>query len=184
MPNVVVEKIMKEIEKFNPEVFVEEVGRVMAVGDGVANIDGLSHAGMSEMLQFDETEGKSLEHSFDTVKNPLYGLVLNLEDQGVKAVVLGDPARVYEGMTVKRLGKVLSIPVGEGVIGRVVNALGAPIDGKGDIKSSAEYPLEREAYGVIDRAPVRTPFHTGSKAIDSMIPIGRGQRELIIGDRR
>jgi len=183
MHNLVVEKIRKEIEGFAPATSVEEIGAVMSVGDGVATIDGLSKAVMSEMLQFDEAEGKALKDSFDTTKDPLYGLVLNLEEQGVKAVVLGDSARVHEGMTVRRLGKVLSIPVGDAMLGRVVSALGAPIDGKGDIKASAEYPIEREAYGVIDRSAVNVPLHTGIKAIDSMIPIGRGQRELIIGDR-
>ncbi|MFQ5541084.1 MAG: F0F1 ATP synthase subunit alpha, partial [Candidatus Paceibacteria bacterium] len=110
-------------------------------------------------------------------------LVLNLEEDVIKAVILGDASRVAEGMVVRKTGELLSIPVGDTFLGRIVNALGEPVDGKGPIKSSARNPIEREAYGVIDRAPVDTPLHTGIKAIDTLIPIGRGQRELIIGDR-
>ena len=109
---------------------------------------------------------------------------MNLEEDSVKVVILGDTARVSEGMRVARTKRILSIPVGEDMIGRVVSTLGEPIDDLGIIKANARYPLEREAYGVIDRAPVRTPLQTGIKAIYSMIPIGRGQRELIIGDRQ
>lgn len=181
--NLVVERIRRQIENFSPATLIEEVGTILSVGDGVAHIDGLSGAVMSEMLRFDEAEGKPLEESLKAIKNPLYAVVLNLEEEGVKAIILGDSARVREGMTVSRLHKVLSIPVGDALIGRVVNALGAPIDGNGDIATSTEYSIEREAYGVIERAPVNVPLHTGIKAIDGMIPIGRGQRELIIGDR-
>lgn len=178
----IVEKIKKEIENFSPTQVVEEVGTVVTVGDGVAEIEGLTNALMSEMVLFDEREGKSLEKSLNT-KEPLYGLILNLEEESVKVVVLGDTTRVKEGMTVKRVGKILSVPVGDMLVGRVVSALGEAVDGKGDIKSDTYYPVERDSYGVIDRAPVNVPAHTGIKAIDAMIPIGRGQRELIIGDR-
>jgi F-type H+-transporting ATPase subunit alpha len=182
MQNSLVEKIKKEIEHFSPTPVVEEVGTVVKVGDGVAEIEGLTNALMAEMVLFDEAEGKSLEKALGQ-KSVLYGLLLNLEEESVKAVILGDTSRVKEGMTVKRVGKILSVPVGEALIGRVVNALGEPIDGKGDIKTDTYFPVERDSYGVIDRSQVNTPVHTGIKAIDVMIPIGRGQRELIIGDR-
>lgn len=182
MNDSLVEKIKKEIENFAPTSVVEEVGTVTKVGDGVAEIEGLTKALMSEMVRFDESGKKSLKDSLET-KDELLGLLLNLEEESVKAVVLGDTSRIKEGMKVKRLGKVLSIPVGEALIGRVVNALGEPIDGKGDIKSDTFYAVERDSYGVIDRSSVNTPVHTGIKAIDAMIPIGRCQRELIIGDR-
>jgi F-type H+-transporting ATPase subunit alpha len=137
---------------------------------------------MMEMVVFAATEGMTLEQSLatDTV---LYGLVLNLEEDAVKVVVLGESGLVREGMTVHRTGKLLSVPVGEGIVGRVVNALGEMIDGKGAIKTDRDMQIERVAYGVMDRSSVNEPIHTGIKAIDSMIPIGRGQRELIIGDR-
>jgi len=182
MNNQLIEKIKKEIEHFSPEGKVEKVGRVVKAGDGIAEIEGLSEAVMAEMLLFDDAKGSELKDSLKR-QEPLYGLVLNLEEDSVKAIVLGDGSRVAEGMTVKSLGKVLSIPVGEALIGRVVNPLGVEQDGKGPIKASAEYPIEREAYGVIDRQSVNAPIHTGVRAIDAMIPIGRGQRELIIGDR-
>src|SRR5204862_2998659 len=113
----------------------------------------------------------------------LYGIILNLEEDGVRAAILGDSARVQEGMTVKSTGKVLSVPSGEELLGRVVNALGEPIDGKGPFKEVTMMPVERQAAGVIDRKSVSVPLQTGIKAIDAMIPIGRGQRELTIGDR-
>ena len=182
MNNSIVEKIKREIEKFTPVAITEEIGVVVKVGDGVAEIEGLGNALMSEMVLFDEVEGKTLEESLNQ-KSQLFGLLLNLEEESVKAIILGDTARVKEGMTVKRIGKILSVPVGDVLVGRVVNALGEAIDGKGEIKSDAYYPVERDSYGVIDRAPVNVPVHTGIKAIDSMIPVGRGQRELIIGDR-
>jgi len=182
MDKSIIEKIRKEIENFAQVTVVEEVGTVVRVGDGVAEIEGLTNALMSEMVLFDEVEGKTLEDSLKGAL-PLYGLLLNLEEESVKAVILGETSRVKEGMTVKRVGKILSVPVGEVLLGRVVNALGEAIDGKGEIKSEKMYPVERDAYPVIDRSPVNTPIHTGIKAIDAMIPVGRGQRELIIGDR-
>lgn len=182
MDQSIVEKIMKEIEHYTPKGEGVHVGRVASVGDGVVAIDGLSKAVMAEVLQFEETKGKNLKDAMEH-ESALYGLVLNLEEDGVRAVILGDSARVKEGMTVKSTGNILSVPSGDELLGRVVNALGEPIDGKGPFKNSTMMPVEREAYGVIDRKSVTTPLQTGIKAIDSMIPIGRGQRELIIGDR-
>jgi F-type H+-transporting ATPase subunit alpha len=180
--SAIIERIKKELEAIKPDTSVEEIGRVIAVGDGVAEIEGVRNARMMEMVLFDDSEGKSLKESMEH-KEELYGLVLNLEEECVKAVILGDSTRVHEGMLVKRSGKLLSIPVGNGIVGRVVNPLGEPLDGKGAYASEREMAIERVAYGVMDRAGVDEPIHTGIKAIDAMIPIGRGQRELIIGDR-
>ncbi len=182
MTNSIVEKIIKEIEHFAPSKEREHIGHITSVGDGVVSIEGLDRALMSEVLLFEETAGKSLKDAL-RMEGALYGLVLNLEEDGVRAVVLGDSARLREGMVVKSTGRVLSIPVGEKMVGRVVSALGEPIDGKGAIEGTQLTPIEREAYSVIERKSVNTPLQTGIKAIDSMIPIGRGQRELIIGDR-
>lgn len=182
MDNATVEKILKEIEHFEPKGNVEHVGRVTAVGDGVVAIEGLSKAVMSEIVEFEETKGKSLKDSMGA-NGSLYGLLLNLEEDGVRATILGDTSRVVEGMTVKSTGKILSVPSGEELLGRVVNALGEPIDGKGPFKNATQMPVERAAYSVIDRKSVTVPLATGIKAIDAMIPIGRGQRELLIGDR-
>lgn len=176
-----IEKLIKEIEGFTPKVESEQVGRVVATGDGIVEIDGLEGALMSEVVVF-EDEGASLDEATQDAST-LYGLILNLEEDGVKAILLGDASRVQEGMTVKSTGHVLSIPVGEGLLGRVVNALAEPIDGKGPVKGTEMVPIERDAYGVIDRKSVDQPLQTGIKAIDAMVPIGRGQRELIIGDR-
>lgn len=178
----VIERLKKEIESLHLEAREESAGVVRTVGDGIALIEGLDAAAMMEMIVFDESSTASVEEA-TRKEGELFGLALNLEEDAVKVIILGDSARVAEGMIVRKTGKLLSIPVGEGFIGRVVNALGEPIDGKGVIKASGTNPIEREAYGVIDRAPVDTPLHTGIKAIDSLIPIGRGQRELIIGDR-
>ncbi len=182
MDDKLIQKIIDKIEHFTPTSGNKEVGSVITVGDGVAEIEGLSGAIMSEMVLFLENDNKSLEENLKN-KKQLFGLVLNLEERSVRVIILGDSSRVKEGMKVERLHKVLSIPVGEGFLGRVVNTLGEPLDGKGPIKESAVYPIERDAYGVIDRQSVNTPLHTGLKAIDGMVPIGRGQRELIIGDR-
>lgn len=182
MNNATVEKILKEIESYSPKGEGVHVGRVVAVGDGVVAIDGLSKAVMAEVLEFEETKGKKLKDSIEH-EGKLLGLVLNLEEDGVRAIVLGDTSRVQEGMTVKSTGKILSVPSGEELLGRVVNALGEPVDGKGPFKNATMMPVEREAYGVMDRKSVSVPLQTGIKAIDAMIPIGRGQRELIIGDR-
>ncbi len=180
--STIIEKIKKELESLASTTTLEETGTVVAVGDGVAEIDGLQNARMMEMIIFDNTEGKTLAESIDDT-SVLYGLVLNLEEESVKAVVLGDTSRVREGMLVKRTGKLLSIPVGDNIVGRVVNPLGEILDGKGAYTHTREMAIERVAYGVMERSAVNEPIHTGIKAIDAMIPIGRGQRELIIGDR-
>ncbi|MBI2610465.1 F0F1 ATP synthase subunit alpha [Candidatus Kaiserbacteria bacterium] len=182
MSSTTVDKILKEIEAHAPSTRAEHVGRVTAVGDGVVAIDGLSKAVMSEVVLFEEGKGKPLSEAMKA-QTELYGLILNLEEDGVRVAVLGDTARVTEGMTVKSTGRVLSVSAGEELLGRVVNALGEPIDGKGPFKKTTLMPVEREAKGVIDRRSVSVPVQTGIKAIDAMIPIGRGQRELIIGDR-
>ena len=179
----IIKRIESEIASFTPTGVSEETGIVRSTGDGIAEIDGLTNAIMTEMVIFDPTFDRTLE---DALKDPspIYGLVLNLEEDCVRTVVLGDSSKVYEGMLVRRVGRLLSIPVGDGMIGRVVNPLGEPVDGKGPISGKTAFrPIERIAYGVMDRSPVNVPLHTGIKAIDSMIPIGRGQRELIIGDR-
>ncbi len=178
----IIKNIEKEIEAFAPKKHTEETGMVLAVGDGIAEIDGLDKAVLSEMVLFDPTFDRTLEEALKD-PSPIYGLVLNLEEDVVRTVILGDVSRVYEGMLVRRLGHLLSIAVGDAMVGRVVDALGEPVDGKGPIKGTALRPIEQSAYGVIDRAPVNVPMHTGIKSIDAMIPIGRGQRELIIGDR-
>jgi F-type H+-transporting ATPase subunit alpha len=182
MDSSIVEKIVREIEGYAPKNEGEHVGRVTSVGDGVVAIDGLSKAVMSEIVIFEEGKSKKLEGAM-LDETELYGLVLNLEEDGVRATILGDSARVSEGMTVKSTGKILSVPSGDELLGRVVNALGEPIDGKGPFKNVTMMPVERQASGVIDRKSVSVPLQTGIKAIDAMIPIGRGQRELIIGDR-
>ncbi len=177
-----VEKIVKEIENIAPSHEGAHVGKVVSVGDGVVAIDGLSKAVMSEIVVFEEGKGKKLKDSMET-QGELYGLILNLEEDGVRASILGETSRVSEGMTVKSTGRILSVPASEEMLGRVVNALGEPADGKGPFKKTTMMPVERQAAGVIDRKGVSVPLQTGIKAIDAMIPIGRGQRELIIGDR-
>ncbi|HVM58837.1 MAG TPA: F0F1 ATP synthase subunit alpha, partial [Candidatus Paceibacterota bacterium] len=178
----IIERIEKEIASWTPDSGSEEVGVVRATGDGIAEIDGLTDAVMAEMVLFDPTHDRTLEAALKDPQ-PIYGLVLNLEEDAVRAVILGDASKVHEGMLVRRTKRLLSIPVGDSLIGRVVNPLGEPVDGKGATGANEMRPIEREAYGVIDRAGVNQPIHTGIKAVDSMIPIGRGQRELIIGDR-
>lgn len=183
MSTVIIERIKKEIENLaaTAETAVE-VGSVTAVGDGIAEIQGLAQAQMMEMVVFEDAQGQSLETTL-AKKDALFGLVLNLEEDSVKVVVLGESSRVKEGMRVSRTGKLLSIPVGESIVGRVVSPLGEAIDGMGTLTADADMPIERVAYGVMERSAVNEPIHTGIKAIDAMIPIGRGQRELIIGDR-
>jgi F-type H+-transporting ATPase subunit alpha len=178
----IIERIEKEIATWEPSAVADETGIVRATGDGIAEIDGLAQVAMSEMVLFDPTFDRTLAEAL-TDAEPVYGLVLNLEEDGVRTVILGDASRVYEGMLVRRLGRLLSISVGDSLVGRVINPLGEPVDGKGATLAKTIRPIEREAYGVIDRAPVNVPLHTGIKAVDAMIPIGRGQRELIIGDR-
>jgi F-type H+-transporting ATPase subunit alpha len=177
-----IEQFKKEIAGFTPTKRPQNTGTVVRVGDGVAEIEGLSSVGMSEMVRFDMTSVHDLSKSIEQ-KDDLFGLVLNLEEESVRVIILGDAGRVSEGMTVVPTGEVLAIPVGEELLGRVVNPLGIEQDGLGEIKTKKRNPIEREAYGVMDRQSVKTPLHTGTKAIDSIVPIGRGQRELIIGDR-
>ncbi|MFA6193768.1 MAG: F0F1 ATP synthase subunit alpha [Parcubacteria group bacterium] len=168
----IIETLKNQISGFKAETKSEKVGRVIEVGDGIARISGLSDAMASEMLEF---SGKG---------EPIYGVALNLEEDQIGAMILGEYEKIKEGDMVKSTGKILSVPVGETIVGRVVNPLGAPIDGKGDIKADKSYPIEKIAAGVIERESVKQPLQTGIKAIDSVIPIGRGQRELIIGDRQ
>jgi len=163
-------KILREqIENYQQAVMVEEVGSVISVGDGIARIHGLERCMAGEMLAF---------------PHEVFGIALNLEEDQVGTVLLGDYTEIREGDTVKRTNKIMSVPVGEAIVGRVVDPLGQPLDDKGPIQTENRNPLERLAPGVVDRQPVREPLQTGIKAIDSMIPIGRGQRELIIGDRQ
>jgi F-type H+-transporting ATPase subunit alpha len=157
------------INSFVADAKAEKVGTVIEVGDGIARMTGLADCLSAEMLEF---------------PGGVYGVALNLEEETVGAMILGDATKIKEGDKVKRSGKILSVPVGEGLIGRVVDPLGRPVDGKGPIKASAQYPVEKIAPGVLAREPVNTPLSTGIKAIDAMIPIGRGQRELVIGDRQ
>src|SRR3989338_7197573 len=177
-----IEQFKREIENFAPSARPENGGIVTRVSDGVAEIEGLEKAVMSEMVRFETAHGKQLKDAVES-HGDIYGVILNLEEGNVRAIILGDVGRVAEGMPVFSTGQVLSIPVGETMLGRVVSPLGEPLDGEGPIASKKRNPIEREAYGVIARQGVNTPLHTGIKAIDSMIPIGRGQRELIIGDR-
>lgn len=161
--------LREQIENFESRVQVDEVGTVITLGDGIARLHGLDKVMAGEMLEF---------------PHGVAGLAMNLEEDQVGSVLLGDYTEIKEGDTVKRTGKIMSVPVGDAMIGRVVNALGQPIDDKGPIATTMTLPIERLAPGVIDRQPVREPMATGLKAIDTMIPIGRGQRELIIGDRQ
>jgi F-type H+/Na+-transporting ATPase subunit alpha len=167
MPNIV-EEIQKEITGLKLKSSKEIIGTVTETGDGIARIEGLSQVKSSEIIEFE---------------GGIQGLALNLESYSVGAVILGDFTKVKEGTKVKTTGKVLEIPVGEGFLGRVINPLSEPLDGKGSIKSKVNYPVEKIAPGVITRQSVSVPLQTGIKAIDALIPIGRGQRELIIGDR-
>src|SRR3989344_4713494 len=166
--NDILNQIQAEILDLKQTSSKQNVGSVVEVGDGIARVDGLSEVGLSEMIEF---------------PNHIFGIALNLEQYSVGAVILGDFRNIREGDEVKTTGKILSVPVGGGLVGRVVDALGNPIDAKGPIKAEATYPVERKASGVISRQSVNQPLQTGIKALDSMIPIGRGQRELIIGDR-
>ena len=158
-----------EIEKFDLDIDVSEVGEVLEVGDGVARVSGLENVMSSELVEF---------------PNDVFGMALNLEEDNVGLVLFGESEKVKEGDIAKRTERVVEVPVGEGMLGRVVNPLGQPIDGKDAIETSETRPIERKALGVLQRQPVKEPLQTGLKPIDSMIPIGRGQRELIIGDRQ
>jgi F-type H+-transporting ATPase subunit alpha len=165
-----IERVLREeIQNYDQAVAVSEVGSVISVGDGIARVYGLEKVMAGELIEF---------------PHGVSGIALNLEEDQVGAVLLGDYTEIKEGDEVRRTGRIMSVPVGEAVVGRVVNALGEPIDEKGPIQSSQFSTIERVAPGVVDRQPVREPLQTGIKAIDSMIPIGRGQRELVIGDRQ
>ena len=165
-----ISKIIREqIGSFAVAVDVAEVGTVVSLGDGIARVHGCQRAMAGEMLEF---------------PHGVFGIALNLEEDSVGAVLLGEYLEIKEGDPVKRTGRIISVPVGEALLGRVVNALGQPIDGKGPILTKETAPIERIAPGVVDRQPVREPMQTGLKSIDGMVPIGRGQRELIIGDRQ
>src|SRR5579863_709545 len=169
-PDEVSAILRQQLAGFKTETELEEVGTVLQVGDGIARIYGLTKVQAGELIEFE---------------TGLQGIVLNLEEDNVGAVLLGSSKGIKEGDVVKRTGKIGSINVGEGMLGRVVDTLGTPIDGKGPITGETfEMPLERKAPGVIFRQPVNEPLQTGIKAIDAMIPIGRGQRELVIGDRQ
>jgi len=168
-PDEITSILKRQIEQYQAEVEVAEVGIVTQVGDGIARVYGLDQAMAGELLEF---------------PGGIYGMALNLEEDNVGCVILGPYSHIKEGDRVKRTGRITEVPVGQALIGRVVNPLGQPLDGKGPIKAERFRPVESPAPGVIHRRPVNTPLQTGIKAIDSMIPIGRGQRELIIGDRQ
>ncbi len=168
-PDEISSIIKDQIKNYHAELELADIGTVITVGDGIANVHGLDKCMSGELIQFE---------------NGTYGMALNLEEDCVGAVLLGSDADIKEGSTVKRTGEIMSVPVGEALLGRVVNALGQPIDGEGPIEAAGHAPIEKVASGVITRKSVHKPLQTGIKAIDSMIPIGRGQRELIIGDRQ
>lgn len=168
-PEEISSVIKEQIKRYSSEMAVSDVGTVIQVADGIARIHGLENAMQGELLEF---------------PGEVHGMVLNLEEDNVGAVLLGDTTSISEGDTVKTTGRVVEVPVGDGMLGRVVNSLGMPIDGKGPIRADNYRKIERVAFGVIARKSVDTPLQTGIKAIDSMVPIGRGQRELIIGDRQ
>src|SRR5438874_320079 len=163
-------KILRaQIENYESKISVDEIGTVISLGDGIARVHGLDKVMAGELISF---------------PHGVAGIAMNLEEDQVGAVLLGDYTEIKEGDEVKRTGRIMSVPVGDAMVGRVVNALGEPIDGKGPINTKQFNPIERLATGVVDRMPVKEPLQTGIKAIDAMIPIGRGQRELIIGDRQ
>ena len=168
-PEEITKIIRSQIKNYESRLETSEIGTVIVVGDGIATVSGLTGCMAGELVEFPGGE---------------YGMAQNLNEDTVSVVILGDDSGIKEGDTVKRTGRVVSVPVGAGLIGRVVNALGQPIDGKGTIENEGFRPIEMPAPGIIDREPVNKPLQTGIKAIDSMIPIGRGQRELIIGDRQ
>jgi F-type H+/Na+-transporting ATPase subunit alpha len=161
------------ITDYENRVRTEEVGQVLEVGDGIARVHGLQNVMYQEMIEFEDARGEKI-----------IGLALNLEEDNVGAIIAGEDTHIQEGSLVRRTERLASVPVGEGVLGRVINALGVPLDGKGEIEAENYRPVEIVAPGIIKRQPVKEPLQTGIKAIDSMIPIGRGQRELIIGDRK
>src|SRR5512141_1774361 len=161
--------LQKQIEGFEPEPNVSDVGTVMEAGDGIARVHGLANVKAQELVQF---------------ANGVMGTAFNLEKDSVGVIIMGEYGGIIEGMSVRGTGRIASVPVGDALVGRVVNALGEPIDGKGPISTTGFRPIERIAPGVVQRQDVDTPVQTGIKSIDAMIPVGRGQRELIIGDRQ
>jgi len=165
----IAEALRRNVEGFTPGVTTEQVGRIRDVGDGIARVTGLANAAVNELLEFE---------------GGVVGLALNLDEDSIGAVILGEVAHIEEGQIVRATGRILSVPVGDALLGRVVNPLGEPIDGKGALNTTEVRRLEVQAPGIVDRQPVSEPLQTGIKAIDAMTPIGRGQRELIIGDRK
>ena len=169
-PDEISSILRQQLSNFNTSAELEEIGTVLQVGDGIARVYGLTGVGSGELVEFE---------------NGVRAIALNLEEDNVGVVLMGESSGIKEGDTVRRTGKIASIKVGDGLVGRVINTLGEPIDGKGPISGELfDMPIERKAPGVIYREPVKEPLQTGIKAIDAMIPIGRGQRELVIGDRR
>jgi F-type H+-transporting ATPase subunit alpha len=174
----IVNQLKQQIEGYETRIKEETAGEVLEVGDGIAKVAGLSGCSMSEMLEF------SSEKKDSSSSEKIYGVVMNLEEDNIGVILLGDYTGIKEGGEVKRTHRILQVPVGDSIVGRVVDPLGKPLDQKGDIENDGSYPVEKIAPGVIARESVNEPVQTGIKAIDSMIPIGRGQRELIIGDRQ
>ncbi|MBQ7075312.1 MAG: hypothetical protein IJM94_00780 [Clostridia bacterium] len=168
-PDEISQIIKEQIKNYQSKIEMQETGTVILVGDGIARVYGLRSCMSSELLEFEDGS---------------FGMAQNLENETVSVALLSDNNDIHEGSKVKRTGRVVSVPVGEGLLGRVVGALGNPIDGKGPVETTETRPIESEAPGIIERKSVSVPLQTGIKAIDSMIPIGRGQRELIIGDRQ
>src|SRR5437868_5264842 len=167
-PEEITDILRRELEQHERTVDQEQVGTVLQVGDGIARVYGLPQCQMGEMLDF---------------PSDIKGIALNLEEDSIGVVLMGDETKIKEGDTVKQSGRIIEIPVGEALLGRVINALGQPVDNKGPIAATEFRKLEVNSPGVVDRQPVTEPLQTGIKAIDAMIPIGRGQRELVIGDR-
>ena len=168
-PGEITDILKREIKDYEREIDIAETGTVLSAGDGIARVYGLEQVLAGELVEFDEG---------------LQGMVLNLEEDNVGVAVMGEATEIREGDLVRRTGRIIDVPVGEALLGRVVDALGRPIDGKGDIASEASYPVEKIAPGIIKRKSVSQPVQTGIMAVDAMIPIGRGQRELVIGDRQ
>ena len=168
-PSDIAKAIADKVKTFDPAISSARVGRVLEVGDGIARVAGLPNSAVNEILEF---------------QSGVLGLALNLDEESIGAVVLGNASSIEEGHSVKATGRILSIPVGDALLGRVINALGDPIDGKGPIVGAKDRRLEVQAPGIVGRKPVHEPLQTGIKAIDAMTPVGRGQRQLIIGDRK
>ncbi|HET9442521.1 MAG TPA: F0F1 ATP synthase subunit alpha, partial [Acidimicrobiales bacterium] len=168
-PDEIAAALRKRLEGFKPELVSAEVGRVVEVGDGIARVAGLPGVSVNELLEFE---------------GGVMGIALNLDEESIGAVILGEVDEIEEGQSVQATSRIISIPVGDSLLGRVVNPLGEPIDGKGPITGGIPRRVEIQAPGIVDRQPVKEPLQTGIKAIDAMVPIGRGQRELIIGDRK